>query len=213
MKTSYPTIFWGLAAVALGGALWAMRPSAQTPASGRVGPTPPDVLTVPASGQPGVAALDAGTHLSNRELATESDLIAIGQAVEISTVWADEGRNLYTLARIAVSETLKGDPAASVTVALPGGVDANRKIPVAMTYPGAPRISQDEEVFLFLINAGEQVAGAYAVTGFSQGKFSIEPAAGGAALRTLSAAKMVRVGGALVPLSTFTEEIRRYVQQ
>ena len=66
----------------------------------------------------------------------------------------------------------------TLTVGVPGGVDANRKFPIAMTYPGAPRIAPDEEVFLFLVRADDEVAQSYAMTGFSQGKFSIESAAG-----------------------------------
>jgi hypothetical protein len=168
----------------------------------------------------GATSFEAGTPLSNRELAEQSALIAIGQEIETSTVWADEGRNLYTLVKIAVSDTIKGNPIDTVTVALPGGVDANRRIPVAMTYPGAPRISPGEEVFLFLVTADDEVAGAYAVAGFSQGKFSIESAGAGgaagpgiAAMRAQGVAKMVRVQGRLVPLSTFTDEIRSYLQQ
>jgi hypothetical protein len=33
---------------------------------------------------------------------------------------------------VAVSEALKGDAGGRLTVALPGGVDASRRIPVAM---------------------------------------------------------------------------------
>ena len=68
---------------------------------------------------------------------------------------------------------LKGEHAATATVAIPGGVDANRRIPIAMTFPGAPRIAPSEEVFLFLTHAGDEIAGSYGVTGFAQGKFSI----------------------------------------
>jgi hypothetical protein len=46
-------------------------------------------------------------------------------------------------------------------------------MPVAMTYPGAPRITPDEKVFLFLVR-DDQVLGGYTVSGFSQGKFSIQ---------------------------------------
>jgi hypothetical protein len=81
-------------------------------------------------------------------------------------------RNLVTLATIYVKEVLKGDNSSTVTVVLPGGVDANRKFPIAMTYPGAPRINPNEDVFLFLTR-DDEVGGGYAITGFSQGKFSI----------------------------------------
>jgi len=39
---------------------------------------------------------------------------------------------------VAVSEALKGDAGGRLTVAVPGGVDASRRIPVAMIWPAAP---------------------------------------------------------------------------
>lgn len=108
--------------------------------------------------------------LSIEGMTDKSDLIAIGTCVDTKSAWA--GRSLVTLTTINVAETLKGAELATIIVALPGGIDANRKFPVAMTYPGAPRIEPGEDVFLFL-TADDQNAGSYTVTGFSQGKFSI----------------------------------------
>ncbi len=108
--------------------------------------------------------------LSVEEMTVQSDVIAIGSCLSTQSVWVD--RSLVTLANISVQEVLKGDDSSSITVALPGGIDVNRKIPVAMTYPGAPRISPDEKVFLFLTR-DDQVTGGYTIAGFSQGKFSI----------------------------------------
>src|SRR5688500_2842961 len=67
--------------------------------------------------------------LSLDEMVDQSDVIAIGSCVETRSVWVDG--SLVTLANVSVSETLKGAEAASLTVVLPGGVDANRKFPVA----------------------------------------------------------------------------------
>jgi hypothetical protein len=108
--------------------------------------------------------------LSVEAMVSQSDLIAIGSCLDARSVWVD--RNLVTLATISVKEILKGENTSTVTVALPGGVDANRKFPIAMTYPGAPRITPSEEVFLFLTR-DDQVTDGYTITGFSQGKFSI----------------------------------------
>jgi hypothetical protein len=107
--------------------------------------------------------------LSLEDMVKQSDVIAIGNCIDTKSVWVDQ--SLVTLATVSVTESLKGD-ASTLTVALPGGVDANRKIPVAMTYPGAPQIRPGENVFLFL-SAESDVAGSYTVAGFSQGKFSI----------------------------------------
>ena len=175
--------------------------------------TSADVVRMPgAGGQDALAGFDQGAPLSNRDMATQSDAIVVGRATETLPFWTDGGRNLVTLVTIAVDETVKGDGAATVTVALPGGVDANRQFPIAMTYPGAPRIAPDEEVLLFLVRADDEVAQSYSVTGFSQGKFAVESGAATAGLRAQRVSKNVRVGGALVPLSAFTDEIRSYLQ-
>jgi len=108
--------------------------------------------------------------LSIDEMANQSDYIAIGSCIDIQSKWVD--RTLVTLANISVQEVLKGEDASTVTVVLPGGVDANRQFPIAMTYPGAPRISPEEKVFLFLTH-DDQVGGGFTIAGFSQGKFSI----------------------------------------
>ncbi|HET6979481.1 MAG TPA: hypothetical protein VFI24_24320 [Pyrinomonadaceae bacterium] len=116
---------------------------------------------------PGTSLAEA---LTVQDMANQSDVIAIGNCVETKSVWVD--RSLVTLATVSVSENLKGNESSNITVALPGGVDANRKIPIAMTYPGAPQMTPGENVFLFLTASGE-VSGSYTVAGFSQGKFSI----------------------------------------
>ena len=108
--------------------------------------------------------------LSVGDMVSQADVIAIGRATETRSMWVD--RSLVTLVTVAVNESLKGSPGETVTVVVPGGIDANRKIPIAMTYPGAPRLTPGEDVFLFL-NADSEVGGGYNVTGYSQGKFSI----------------------------------------
>jgi hypothetical protein len=113
------------------------------------------------------ADAELGPYLSTEEMAVRADLIAIGRCVETRSNWF--GRNLFTLATVSISDVVKGDQQSSVTVALPGGVDARRKFPVAMSYSGAPAIQPDEEVFLFL-NAKDRIPEAYEVVGYSQGK-------------------------------------------
>jgi hypothetical protein len=119
-----------------------------------------------------VASIEATTarQLSDEELATSSEIIAIGRCTSLKSVW--EGRTLVTVATIAVDEGLKGTPGPTLTVALPGGIDSARKFPVSVVWPGAPTLQVGEEVFLFLVT-DEGVASAPVVAGFSQGKFSI----------------------------------------
>ncbi|HKR21415.1 MAG TPA: hypothetical protein VJS17_02425, partial [Pyrinomonadaceae bacterium] len=157
--------------------------------------------------------------LSLDEMVQQSDVIAIGSCTETQSVWVD--KSLVTLAKVAVNETLKGDEGTTtLTVALPGGVDANRKFPVAMSYPGAPRLTPGEEVFLFLNNSGE-VSGSYTVAGFSQGKFSIVKDEDGEKMVSRDLRQMslqsnngVRRGqNNLTPLSSLKNEVKRQLNK
>ena len=95
---------------------------------------------------PGAQATTA-VERTEDNLIQDSTLIVAGHCTHLQSQWA--GRTLVTLATIQVSEVLKGGAATTVTVTLPGGVDANRRIPVAMGYAGAPEILQQENVVLF----------------------------------------------------------------
>jgi hypothetical protein len=168
-----------------------------------------------ASLYPGLRATTV-VELTTEDLATKAKLIVIGRCVALKSTWVD--RNLVTLATISVSEVVKGSALLEVTVVLPGGVDANRKFPIAMTFPGAPRIMTEEEVFLFLTQEAE-VPDGYTIMGFSQGKFSIveDPAGEKMVSRDLSRVAMqegatLKQGRAtLTPLSAFKKEIERYL--
>ena len=148
-----------------------------------------------------------------------SDVIVTGTCTNLESLWINDGRNLVTLATINVSDVLKGSVGSTITVVLPGGTDANRRIPVAMSYPGAPTIGSDEEVFLFLTHE-EQVADAYAVVGFAQGKFSIVTDDQGEKLvsrdrvevNPQSGTGVVRGTRTMVPLNKFKEDVKRHVQ-
>jgi hypothetical protein len=156
--------------------------------------------------------------LSVEDMANQSDVIAIGNCVEIKSVWVD--RSLVTLATVNVAESLKGDAGASLVVELPGGVDANRKIPVAMTYPGAPTMQPGENVFVFLSATG-QVTGSYNVSGFSQGKFSIVTGDDGEQVVSRDLRKtslqgnngIGRGAASTVPLELFKNEVRGYLKK
>lgn len=174
-------------------------------------PQTDDVIQTPAG-----TSLAVG--LSIKDMVDRSDLIALGSCVETKSVWA--GRTLVTLATISLAETLKGGEAGTITVALPGGIDANRKVPIAMSYPGAPRITPGEDVFLFLTTDSE-AAGNYTVTGFSQGKFSIVKDEEGKQIVTRDLTKTslkdnngVRRGSAEVtPLSSLKAQVKAHLRQ
>ena len=124
-----------------------------------------------------VPALWATTAVerTENEMVQEAAIIVTGHCTHLQSQWV--GKALVTLATIQVSEVLKGDAGSQVTVVLPGGIDSNRRIPIAMSYPAAPEIFQQENVLLFL-NPEDLVAGAYSIVGFSQGKFSLAVAGG-----------------------------------
>jgi hypothetical protein len=170
------------------------------------------VLMVWASTVPAVA--DVSIRLSNQDLADQADVIVIGRSLGSVSRWVD--RTLVTAVTVQVSEALKGGASGTIEVLLPGGIDSNRRFPVAMTYPGAPRMQQDEDVFLFLTYDGD-VAG-YTVTGFAQGKFSIVVQQGVRAVsRDLRGSQLVEGTGVsrgtatLTPLDEFRAEIAGYV--
>ena len=156
--------------------------------------------------------------LSVQDMVNQSDVIAIGNCVETKSVWVD--RSLVTLATVSVSESLKGTETSTITVALPGGVDANRSVPVAMTYPGAPRIAPGEDVFLFLTASDDVVAGSYTVAGFSQGKFSIVTDDQGEKIVSRDLTKTalkddngVRRGSSnAIPLANLKEQVKGYLK-
>ena len=158
------------------------------------------------------------TGLSIIDMIDRSDLIAIGSCVDTKSAWVE--RRLVTVATISVTETLKGAEPGTITVALPGGIDANRKFPIAMTYPGAPRIAPGEEVFLFL-TADVDGAASYTVAGFSQGKFSIVKDQAGEQIVTRDLTRTmlkdnngVRRGSAdTISLSSFKAQVKAHLRQ
>ena len=155
--------------------------------------------------------------MSNRELTEQADVVVIGKGATMRTAW--QGRTLFTLVTVTVAETLKGAPQATVTVAIPGGIDLNRKAPISMSFPSAPGIKRGEEVVLFLAQTAA-VSSGYVVLGFSQGKFSIlaQPAGEQVVSRDLTNIQLQGgtgvVPGAVsrVPLSRFRNEIRGYLK-
>jgi hypothetical protein len=167
----------------------------------------------------GTMRADATTvaALSNRALAQTADIIVIGRCTSVRSAWV--GRTLVTQATIGVTESLKGDARNTLTVTLPGGIDAARKFPVSMVYAGAPQIAMGEEVFLFLGRSGTSPDGLV-VLGFSQGKFSIVSDETGQRVvsRNLSSVTLASPAGTRpgtstrTPLARFRDEIRGYLQ-
>jgi hypothetical protein len=151
--------------------------------------------------------------LSLEDMVDQSDVIAIGNVQGTRSAWVDG--TLVTLASVSVSETFKGADSGDLTVVLPGGIDANRQVPVAVSYPGAPRMTPGEDVFLFL-NSDVDYGLGYNVAGFAQGKFSIVSDEDGESVvsrdltqMTLKSNNGVRRGGAnAIPLDSFKDKVK-----
>jgi hypothetical protein len=154
--------------------------------------------------------------LNDDQLIDQSTLIVTGSCAKVRHEWR-QGM-LLTLATIRVDRVLKGKAGSEVTLMIPGGIDFERKVPVAVTFPGAPTVLPDERVLLFLEPAGTG-PGEMAVTGFSQGKLSILEAADGTPmvrrdLAGVSLAKGHRLqagGKRAMPLALMEERIARRI--
>lgn len=164
-----------------------------------------------------VPALWATTAVARTEdeMIQESALIVTGHCTQLRSQWA--GRILVTLATIQVTEALKGSPGPTVTVVLPGGADSNRKVPVAMSYPAAPQIHQQEDVLLFLVPQ-DLVPGGYSIDGYSQGKLTLttDPEGKKLATQDLSALNLQGRNGSLrcgAAKSIQLDELRQRIRQ
>lgn len=139
----------------------------------------------------GVASAGTNTTLSERAMARQADSIIVGRVVDTQSEWV--GRTLVTVAKVKVNETLKGGRASTVEVVLPGGIDATRRVPVAMTYPGAPRLVPDEQVLLFL-DRSDVRRDALIVSGYAQGKYVVARDPSGQTIVTRNASEVGNVG-------------------
>jgi hypothetical protein len=119
--------------------------------------------------------------LTDTELVDASSAVVTGRCVATESRWI--GRDLVTVATVEVDDAWKSDgetaavSPSTLQVVLPGGIDADRPVPVAVTYPGAPSLVVGERAVLFLQPAvgldDLPLAAPLVITGFSQGKLSI----------------------------------------
>jgi hypothetical protein len=132
------------------------------------------------------ASLQATTYvtMSDQDMTQSSDAIVVGRVTQTRSQWI--GKQLVTIANVQISETLKGDAKPTMEVILPGGVDTKRRVPVAMTYAGAPTLRRNEEVLLF-VERTELRPNAMVISGFSQGKYNVVLDKSGTAMVTRGA--------------------------
>src|SRR5262245_39501165 len=160
------------------------------------------------------AATSLVSGMSMEKMAEEASTIVIGQCTGTQSRWVEN--RLVTDATISVSESLKGAPGEKLIVEIPGGIGNRGKFQLAMTYAGAPQISPEENVFLFLSSPTDG-SDRYSVMGFAQGKFSINQDNNGepVVMRDMTKTPVQNGPGAIrgnlqsVSLSEFKEWVRK----
>lgn len=145
------------------------------------------------------ATTSAADGLGNlADLAQQADLIVDAVAAERTSVWIDGA--LYTAVRLEILDVVAGAPPPTTILLLPGGVDLDREIPVAVRWPGAPELGTGERALLFLDRGSVAPLGGggryYSIVGFSRGKLAIwsdgetlmveEPSSASGAARSLA---------------------------
>lgn len=101
--------------------------------------------------------------ISLQKLTDDAVLIVHGRVLSSFSQW-EEG-NIYTYTAVKVSQVLKGEESATITVKQMGG----RVGDIAEEIPGAPTLVRGEEVVLFLVHWREN----YWVHSIVLGKFSV----------------------------------------
>lgn len=137
-------------------------------------------------------------RMDDAELVGEATLIVTGECVDSRS--GRLGGRIVTLATVRVASLLKGSAPTSsygdLLVVLPGGVDLSGPVPMAEVWSGAPELIPGEEVLLFL-RPFSPLSGSWSIVGYSQGLFTLAPAAAGgtAARRDLSGVRLVESEG------------------
>jgi len=106
-------------------------------------------------------------YLSPRQLGAQSELVVRGRVQSSESYWNEKHTKIFTRTHIAVDQTYKGIAPSTVEVVQIGGIVG----PIKVTVHGALRWRPGDEVLLF---AEPVDASSYRVSGFSQGRFSIE---------------------------------------
>jgi len=114
-------------------------------------------------------ALDATTaaKLDLDALTDHSARIVVGKAGKGDARWDAAKAGIWTHYTVTVSETLKGDKAATTEVCIRGGVVGN----VGQHVAGAGRLEEGNEYLLFL---WKDDAGRWRLQGMVQGAFALE---------------------------------------
>jgi hypothetical protein len=139
------------------------------------------------------------------QIVLQADLIVEAVATDRAGVWIDG--TLYTAVDLEVLKVLKGHPPGRTVLLLPGGVDLDREIPIAVRWPGAPELGTGEKALLFLNRSSDPLGAKspyYSIFGFFRGKLSIRNDG-----EDLVVADPSNASGGTRPLTAVEAEIRR----
>jgi hypothetical protein len=101
------------------------------------------------------------------DLTRSSEVVAVGKVTETRGEWDQNKTRIVTRVTVAVSEYLKGNAGAVMTITAPGGeVDG-----VGEWYSHAARFKKDDDIVVF---AEKDKKGSYRVAGGEQGKIDIK---------------------------------------
>ncbi len=103
-------------------------------------------------------------RLSLEQLAAGSDAVARVRCARGESRW--ENGSIWTLATVGVTETLKGNLPAEITMRLPGG----RVGHLTATVDGTPKFKPGDDAIVFLQRSS---AGGFTVAGWVEGTFRI----------------------------------------
>jgi hypothetical protein len=150
-------------------------------------------------------------YLTLDEMTAAATTIVRGSVIASHT--AVRGPVTYTLYTLQVSERLKGRPASTIDIAIPGGV-ANG---VRQTFSGAPELAAGSE---YLIFAWRTQSGLNVIIGLSQGLFSVSAAASAMGdaqvMQTSTRERVVNGSGrdvSLTPLHLSMGQMRAQIQR
>jgi hypothetical protein len=109
------------------------------------------------------------------ELVSGSQLIVQGRVVDVRSQMVGDRRTIETVVTVSVAQAIKGDPGATVSVRVPGGVVGRYR----RTMIGAPSFRPGEDVVLFLSGRPPAIPMPF---GLSQGVYRVSRGADGRAL-------------------------------
>ncbi len=132
------------------------------------------LMTLSVAGVGGAARAAVVELVPMQKLARDSALIVDG-VVEAQRVVSLGGR-LHTVSQVRPLGAFKGEPASSLEVITPGGVQGG----LGQRVGGAPQLAVGEEAILFL-ERSPKAGEAYSIAGFHQGQFRVDRTASGSA--------------------------------